>query len=86
MHDDGTIEHRRVGYDHVRVPVALRARFGDAAWVDVIEKRFETATLEDSVSRASQERALTPSPARPQSSASRSRSRASCCTAAARCA
>ena len=31
LHDDGTIEHRRVGYDHVRVPVALRARFGDAA-------------------------------------------------------
>ena len=48
MHDDGTIEHHRVGYDHVRVPVALRSRFGDASWVDVIEKRFETARLEDS--------------------------------------
>ena len=46
MHDDGTIEQRRVGYDHVRVPVALRAKFGDAEWVDVTEKRFETATLE----------------------------------------
>lgn len=43
MHDDGTIEHRRVGYDHVRVPVALRARFGDANWVDTPERRFETA-------------------------------------------
>ncbi|MGI8729458.1 MAG: metallophosphoesterase family protein [Solirubrobacteraceae bacterium] len=43
MHDDGTIEHRRVGYDHVRVPVALRSRFGDAEWVDVPERRFETA-------------------------------------------
>jgi predicted phosphodiesterase len=46
MHDDGTIEQRRVGYDHVRVPVALRAKYGDASWVDVPEKRFETATLE----------------------------------------
>jgi len=45
MHDDGTLEHRRAGYDHVRVPVALRAKFGDAEWVDVPEKRFETATL-----------------------------------------
>ena len=48
MHDDGTLEHRRVGYDHVRVPVALRAAYGDAPWVDVIEQRFVTATLEDS--------------------------------------
>jgi predicted phosphodiesterase len=48
MHDDGTLEHRRVGYDHVRVPVALRAAYGDAPWVDVIEKRLETASLEDS--------------------------------------
>jgi predicted phosphodiesterase len=47
-HDDGTLEHRRVGYDHVRVPVALRAAYGHAPWVDVIEKRFETATLEGS--------------------------------------
>lgn len=44
MHDDGTFEHRRVGYDHVRVPVALRAKYGDAAWVDEPERRFETAT------------------------------------------
>ncbi len=43
MHDDGQIEHRRVGYDHVRVPVALRTRFGDAAWVEMPERRFETA-------------------------------------------
>lgn len=48
LHDDGTLEHRRVGYDHVRVAVALRAAYGDAPWVDVIEQRFVTATLEDS--------------------------------------
>jgi predicted phosphodiesterase len=48
MHDDGLLEHRRVGYDHVRVPVALRKAYGDAPWVDLIEKRFETATLESS--------------------------------------
>lgn len=46
MHDDGEIEHLRVGYDHVRVPVSLRARFGDAPWVDVPEKRFERATFD----------------------------------------
>jgi predicted phosphodiesterase len=46
MDDAGAIEQRRVGYDHVRVPVALRAKFGDAAWVDIPERRFETATLE----------------------------------------
>jgi predicted phosphodiesterase len=46
MHDDGTIEQRRVGYDHVRVPVALRSKFGDASWVDVPATRFETATFE----------------------------------------
>jgi len=46
MHDDGTIEHVRVGYDHVRVPVALRAKFGDAPWVDLVEQRFETALFE----------------------------------------
>jgi putative phosphoesterase len=48
MDDDGALEHRRVGYDHVRVPVALRAAYGDVPWVDVIEKRFETASLEES--------------------------------------
>jgi predicted phosphodiesterase len=48
MHDDGRLEHRRVGYDHVRVPVALRAAYGDAPWVDRIEKRLETASLEGS--------------------------------------
>ena len=48
MHDDGTLEHRRVGYDHVRVPVALRAQYGDAPWVDLPERRFETALFEAS--------------------------------------
>ncbi|MBA3747562.1 MAG: metallophosphoesterase family protein [Solirubrobacterales bacterium] len=47
-HDDGTIEHHRVGYDHVRVPVALRAAYGDAPWLDVIEQRFANARLESS--------------------------------------
>lgn len=46
MHDDGAIEQRRVGYDHVRVPVALRARYGDAPWVDLPERRFETARFD----------------------------------------
>ena len=33
LHDDGTIEHRRVAYDHAAVPAALRERYGDAAWL-----------------------------------------------------
>jgi diadenosine tetraphosphatase ApaH/serine/threonine PP2A family protein phosphatase len=34
LRDDGTIEHRRVAYDHEAVPAALRERYGDAAWID----------------------------------------------------
>ena len=47
LHDDGTIEHRRVGYDHAAVPVALRERFGDVAgWVQPVLHRFTHAEFE----------------------------------------
>ena len=46
LHDDGTIEHRRVAYDHAAVPAALRERYGDGAWVARIAHRFTHARLE----------------------------------------
>jgi diadenosine tetraphosphatase ApaH/serine/threonine PP2A family protein phosphatase len=44
--DDGTITHRRIAYDHAAVPAALRDRYGDASWVDVIAFRFTHAQLQ----------------------------------------
>ena len=48
LHDDGTIEHRRVGYDHEAVPAALRERYGDADWLERILYRFTQARFEPS--------------------------------------
>ena len=47
LHDDGTIEHRRIAYDHAVAPAALRERFGDAdGWVRRILHRLEHARME----------------------------------------
>ncbi len=46
LHEDGTIEHRRVAYDHASVPAALRERYGDAAWHGRALYRFTHARLE----------------------------------------
>ena len=46
LHDDGTIEHRRVAYDHRAVVPALRARYGDADWLERIAYRFTHARFE----------------------------------------
>jgi diadenosine tetraphosphatase ApaH/serine/threonine PP2A family protein phosphatase len=46
LHDDGTIEHRRVAYDHAAVTEALRERYGDEGWVQRIAHRFEHARFE----------------------------------------
>jgi len=46
LHDDGTIEHRRIEYDHAAVPAALRERYGDAAWLAGPLHRFTHARLE----------------------------------------
>ncbi|MEY2516041.1 MAG: hypothetical protein QOJ89_3399 [bacterium] len=47
LHDDGTIEHRRVAYDHESVPAALRARFGEEeGWVRRILHRLTYACME----------------------------------------
>ncbi len=46
LHDDGTIEHRRVAYDHACVPAALGERYGDADWVGRLSHRFAQARFE----------------------------------------
>jgi len=45
LHDDGTIEHRRVAYDHASVPAALRDRYGDVEWTEVVVRRLVNARL-----------------------------------------
>jgi diadenosine tetraphosphatase ApaH/serine/threonine PP2A family protein phosphatase len=42
VHDDGRLEHRRVGYDHQSVAAALRARYGPG-WADTVAGRIERA-------------------------------------------
>jgi diadenosine tetraphosphatase ApaH/serine/threonine PP2A family protein phosphatase len=44
-HDDGSIELRRVRYDHASSAQALRDRYGDDEWVRVITGRIERARL-----------------------------------------
>jgi predicted phosphodiesterase len=46
LREDGTIEHRRVAYDHERVPAALRERYGEADWLGRLLHRFTHARLE----------------------------------------
>jgi predicted phosphodiesterase len=48
LHDDGTIEQRRVAYDHAAVPAALRARYGDVEWIQRPLYRFTHARMERS--------------------------------------
>ena len=46
LHDDATLEHRRVAYDHAAVTDALRDRFGDSDWHDRLAYRFAQARME----------------------------------------
>ena len=47
LHEDGTIRHRRVGYDHAAVPAALRERYGDDdEWLRRVLHRFSHARFE----------------------------------------
>jgi predicted phosphodiesterase len=43
LHDDGTIEHRRVVYDHEASAAAVVDRFGDVAWAQRTARRLRTA-------------------------------------------
>jgi diadenosine tetraphosphatase ApaH/serine/threonine PP2A family protein phosphatase len=45
IHDDGTVEHRRVPYDHAATVAAMRERYGDAEWARVVTRRIETASV-----------------------------------------
>jgi predicted phosphodiesterase len=40
---DGTLEHRRIAYDHEASAAAVRERFGDAAWATRSERRLLSA-------------------------------------------
>ena len=46
LHEDGTIEHRRVAYDHAEAVAALRERYGDSGWLDRVLHRFAHARME----------------------------------------
>ena len=43
VRDDGTIERRRVSYDHAASAAAVRERFGDAEWALRSERRLLSA-------------------------------------------
>ena len=44
VHDDGTIEHRRVAYDHEAS--AARVREAAAEWAEVVARRIERARVD----------------------------------------
>lgn len=45
LHDDGTIEHRRVEYDHRAAAAGMGERYGDAEWARIVARRIETARV-----------------------------------------
>jgi predicted phosphodiesterase len=45
LHDDGRVEHRRVGYDAQASADAVRERFLQADWTDAVSQRIATARL-----------------------------------------
>ncbi len=45
VRDDGTVQLRRVSYDHERSAAALGERFGDVAWATRSQRRLLTARL-----------------------------------------
>ncbi|MGI8803652.1 MAG: metallophosphoesterase family protein [Solirubrobacteraceae bacterium] len=46
IHDDGTVEHRRVDYDHLASAEAVRARFGPAQWTETVARRIELSRID----------------------------------------
>ena len=46
IHDDGAVEHRRVGYDHAAAVQRLRAAFGERPWVRTTAARLEQARFD----------------------------------------
>jgi len=46
MHDDGSIEHRRVDYDHEAAAEGVVTRFGGASWTATFARRIRTARFD----------------------------------------
>jgi diadenosine tetraphosphatase ApaH/serine/threonine PP2A family protein phosphatase len=46
IHDDGAVEHRRVGYDHLASAAAVRDRFGPAPWTETVARRIELSRID----------------------------------------
>ena len=44
LHDDGTIEHRRVGYDHRASAQKVRSLGGD--WTETVARRIEQSRMD----------------------------------------
>lgn len=45
LHDDGSIEHRRVGYDHAATAAALGERFQRASWTETVARRIASSRM-----------------------------------------
>jgi diadenosine tetraphosphatase ApaH/serine/threonine PP2A family protein phosphatase len=45
IHDDGSVEHRRVEYDHEASAAAVRERFGATGWTETVARRIRTARM-----------------------------------------
>jgi diadenosine tetraphosphatase ApaH/serine/threonine PP2A family protein phosphatase len=46
VHPDGSIEHRRVAYDHLASARRVREAFGGANWTDTVAKRIERSRMD----------------------------------------
>ena len=46
VHDDGSLEHRRVEYDHEASARRVREAFGGATWTDTVAKRIERSRMD----------------------------------------
>jgi diadenosine tetraphosphatase ApaH/serine/threonine PP2A family protein phosphatase len=45
LHEDGSIEHRRVAYDFRATAAAVRERFDRAGWTETVARRISTARM-----------------------------------------
>lgn len=45
LHEDGSVQHRRVAYDHLASAAAVGERFGGAGWTETIVHRISAAQL-----------------------------------------
>jgi diadenosine tetraphosphatase ApaH/serine/threonine PP2A family protein phosphatase len=44
--DDGTVDHRRVAYDHPASATAVREHFGPAPWTETVARRIERSRID----------------------------------------